>query len=250
MLPYFTKPREAEPGYREDQSPGRSFSCAGRTPRLMAAEFAERQDVSPPVHFCSEGIRHASGVSERIRLSPGSAAAFITRALGDEDIRSGPRVAVPGTLRIAECLRSIVQVTAGHGDSVRSRKTKTGAMLLAVAGLTAGCSDLGSEPVQSHLPSDGQISFSQQVLPILRQSGCTGCHGGNGGLFAGTVQQLLLGGIHGPAVVPGKGDSSLIIQKLSVQPPFGDRMPLGGPYLPEAPIAIIRTWIDQGAQDN
>jgi len=124
------------------------------------------------------------------------------------------------------------------------------AQLMVVAGFFAGCSDMGSEPAQTPPPPAGPISFSQQVLPILQQSGCTGCHGGNGGLFVGTVQQLLRGGSHGPAVVPGNSDSSLIIQKLSLYPPFGDRMPQGGPYLPEATISIIRTWIDQGAEDN
>lgn len=123
-------------------------------------------------------------------------------------------------------------------------------VLLSLAGTAAGCRDMGSEPEQAPTPPTGPVSFSQQVLPILQQSGCTGCHGGSGGLFVGTVQQLLQGGIHGPAVVPGKGDSSVLIQKLSVYPPFGDRMPQGGPYLPEATVAIIRTWIDQGAQDN
>ena len=123
-------------------------------------------------------------------------------------------------------------------------------VLLSMAGTAAGCRDMGSEPEQTPPPPSGPVSFSQQVLPILQQSGCTGCHGGNGGLTVGTVAQLLQGGIHGPAIVPGKSDSSLIIQKLSIYPPFGDRMPQGGPYLPEATISIIRTWIDQGAQNN
>ena len=131
-----------------------------------------------------------------------------------------------------------------------SKQLRIWIVLLSMAGTAAGCRDMGSEPDQASPPSSGPVSFSQQVLPILQQSGCTGCHGGNGGLFVGTVQQLLRGGIHGPAVVPGKGDSSLIIQKLSVYPPFGDRMPQGGPYLPETTVSVIRTWIDQGAQDN
>jgi hypothetical protein len=131
-----------------------------------------------------------------------------------------------------------------------SKRLSTWFVLLAVVGVGAGCSDMGSEPEATAPPPIGPVSFSQQVLPILQQSGCTGCHGGNGGLVVGTVQQLLQGGNHGPAVVPGKGDSSLIIQKLSVYPPFGDRMPQGGPYLSESTISIIRAWIDQGAQNN
>jgi len=131
-----------------------------------------------------------------------------------------------------------------------SKQLRRWLLLLSMAALGAGCSDMGSEPEQAPPPPTGPVSFSQQVLPIFQQSGCTGCHGGNGGLFVGTVQQLLQGGIHGPAVVPGNSDSSVIIQKLSVSPPFGSRMPQGGPYLPEATVSIIRTWINQGAQDN
>jgi hypothetical protein len=94
------------------------------------------------------------------------------------------------------------------------------------------------------------ISFRQQIFPVFEHYGCESCHGGSGGLFLQTVATILKGGDHGPAIVPGKPDSSLILQKLSPLPPFGDRMPQGGPYLPDSTIASIRTWIAQGAHDN
>jgi hypothetical protein len=93
-------------------------------------------------------------------------------------------------------------------------------------------------------------SFSLDVLPILNDYGCTGCHGGSGGLFVGTPGQLLQGGAHGPAVIPGDADGSLLIQKLAVTTPFGDRMPAGGPYLPEPVTQIIKDWINEGAHEN
>ncbi len=125
-------------------------------------------------------------------------------------------------------------------------------VLVGCAGLLAACSDLGSEPQENPPPPDppGQVSFSQNVLPIFNSSGCTGCHGGSGGLFVGTVQQLLQGGDHGPAVVSGNASSSILIQKLSPTPPFGARMPQGGPYLADSTVAVIRAWIEQGALDN
>jgi hypothetical protein len=88
------------------------------------------------------------------------------------------------------------------------------------------------------------------VRPILARYGCISCHGGNGGLFVGTVEQLRQGGQHGPAVTPGNAAGSLIIQKLSSIPPFGDRMPQGGPYLPDSTVQVIRNWITEGALDN
>jgi len=93
-------------------------------------------------------------------------------------------------------------------------------------------------------------SFSTDVLPLLTRYGCTGCHGGNGGLYVDTQPHLLQGGNHGPAVVPGDADGSLIIQKISVNPPFGSRMPQGGPYLTDSDVQLLKEWINQGAPDN
>jgi hypothetical protein len=121
----------------------------------------------------------------------------------------------------------------------------------------AGCSDSGSNPASSDQPAPpppvthtGTVSFQSQIKPIFQRYGCASCHGGSGGLFVQSVAQLLQGGANGPAVVSGKADASNIIKKLSVNPPFGERMPQGGPYLPDSTIQIIKDWINQGAKDN
>jgi len=93
-------------------------------------------------------------------------------------------------------------------------------------------------------------SFATDVLPRLTRYGCVGCHGGSGGLFVDTQPHLLQGGVHGPAVVPGNAAASLLIQKLSPNPPFGSRMPQGGSALADTTIQVIREWIDQGALNN
>jgi hypothetical protein len=95
-----------------------------------------------------------------------------------------------------------------------------------------------------------QLSFLSNVRPIFLVNNCINCHGGGVGLYVGTVAQLQQGGVHGPAIVPGNADSSLLVQKLSPSPPFGERMPQYGPYLSDSLVNIIRTWIDQGAKDN
>ena len=128
-------------------------------------------------------------------------------------------------------------------------------VLASFIAVLAGCSDLGTGPEAAQpapVHSSG-ASFSQTVLPIFRSAGCTGCHGAHGeyaGLNVETVQWLMQGGVHGPAIVPFNSDSSLIIQKISPNQPFADRMPFGGPYLSINTIAVIRVWIDQGAMDN
>jgi hypothetical protein len=120
-----------------------------------------------------------------------------------------------------------------------------------VSMILAGCQDLGMAPdvlTSVPPPSQGTLTFSADILPVLVQHGCTGCHGGSGGLFVGSVAQLLQGGLHGPAIISGNGSGSNIIKKLSPNPPFGDRMPQGGPYLPDSTIQVIKGWIDQGAK--
>jgi hypothetical protein len=123
--------------------------------------------------------------------------------------------------------------------------------LVVIALFADGCKDSGTEPQTTTPPSQpGTVSFASDVLPILTNAGCVGCHGGSGGLTVSSVASLLAGGNHGPAVVPGKADSSNLVKKLLTPPPFGSRMPFGGSPLPDASITVIRNWIDQGAANN
>lgn len=118
----------------------------------------------------------------------------------------------------------------------------------------AGCKDMGTDvqesPPRPVPPTPGTVSFAQRVLPILQRNGCVACHGGSGGLYVGTVSQLITGGNHGPAVIAGQADNSTLIKKLLNNPPFGVRMPDGGPYLPDSTVNVLRTWINEGAQNN
>ena len=142
---------------------------------------------------------------------------------------------------------------------MRSRRMRFTASVIAILGLLliADCRNNGVDPTSSGtsnpppaVTGGSSVSFQSNVLPLFRTYGCTGCHGGTNGLFVGTVAQLLRGGIHGPAIVAGNAGNSLLIAKLSSTPPFGARMPQGGPYLPDSAIQTIKSWIDEGAPDN
>jgi hypothetical protein len=144
------------------------------------------------------------------------------------------------------------QLVIPRGEETMNRRYLR-VFLFALSGVVFGCKDMGTEiPAQTVPvpPSGGTISFASDVLPILNDAGCTGCHGGNGGLTVATVPQLLAGGNHGPAIVPGNADSSNLVRKLLTPPPFGSRMPLGRSPLPDASIAVIKSWINQGAKNN
>jgi hypothetical protein len=52
-------------------------------------------------------------------------------------------------------------------------------------------------------------------------------------------------------VAPNNPDASYLVRKISGTPGInGLRMPLNGPYLTNEQIQVIRTWIQQGAQNN
>ncbi|MGH9373457.1 MAG: DUF1549 domain-containing protein, partial [Vicinamibacterales bacterium] len=94
------------------------------------------------------------------------------------------------------------------------------------------------------------IDFTQQVQPIL-EANCLECHSQDkrkGGLSLATYTDVLDGGRNGPAVRPGNGTGSLMFHRVSAQ--VEPQMPLDELPLSDAEIALLRTWIDQGARPN
>jgi hypothetical protein len=98
------------------------------------------------------------------------------------------------------------------------------------------------------------ISYTGDLLPQVFNNvrvGCTGCHGGQNNLFLDSARQLMEGNsLHGPVVIPRDSAGSILLQKVSSSPPFGDRMPQGGNPLTQDQLLLISDWIDQGARDD
>ena len=105
-----------------------------------------------------------------------------------------------------------------------------------------------------------EITFKEDVMPILKRE-CLPCHAEDNfnpsELSLDSRELLMAGGKHGRAVVPGNAEKSVLVQKLSSNPPFGDRMPLdpkkkrgmqSTKSMTEEEIRIIRAWIEQGAK--
>ena len=117
-----------------------------------------------------------------------------------------------------------------------------------------------------YIPATGDTSyFATKVQPIFT-SQCVTCHNPSGTGFAATGLDLSTGsaylnllGADGTGKVSseipptlrvksGNPDSSYLYQKISLPTPkFGGRMPLGG-TLSSDQIAIIKTWIQNGAK--
>ncbi len=103
--------------------------------------------------------------------------------------------------------------------------------------------------------SSREVSYSKEVAPILEKF-CNTCHNEDEDhpslLYMDSYDQLMKGGKHGIAVQPGNGKESLVIQKMSTDPPFGKVMPPPDKTRRPTPeqIDLIRLWIDQGAKKN
>ncbi len=114
-----------------------------------------------------------------------------------------------------------------------------------------GCSVKDSDPRK-------QVSFKTQLKPIFM--GCR-CHNPEdadpfaimeSGLTISDYDVIRKGGDNTgvKVIVAGNACDSIILQKLSETPPFGDRMPRDGPYLSLAERTLISDWIVEGARDN
>jgi hypothetical protein len=108
--------------------------------------------------------------------------------------------------------------------------------------------------------SDDTVSFKSDISPLLHTY-CLPCHAEENNspseLSLDSYALMMKGGKHGDVVVTGEPDKSTIIQKLSENPPFGERMPLHSKrkktppkYLNDEEMQLLAKWILQGAQDN
>ena len=93
-----------------------------------------------------------------------------------------------------------------------------------------------------------RVDFETSVRPILSGK-CHRCHGSElqlGGLRLDQRKAALSGGYSGPVILPGESAQSKLIQLVSGEIK-GKLMPLDGPRLTPAEVALLRLWIDQGA---
>jgi mono/diheme cytochrome c family protein len=93
------------------------------------------------------------------------------------------------------------------------------------------------------------IDYARDIKPIFEKN-CYECHGptkarGRLRLHAGAF--ILKGGASGPVVEAGHSDQSLLIHRV-LGLDGDDQMPLDRDPLPDTAVALLKAWIDQGAQ--
>jgi hypothetical protein len=137
------------------------------------------------------------------------------------------------------------------------------AALVSASGLLAACAgngqglDQGGRPITSGSGPAPLVATFASIQANVFTPICTVCHAGaaapQGLRLDSANSYALLVGVPSTEsgsvlrVKAGDPDNSYIIQKLEGHAAVGAQMPLGGPYLPTATIAIIRQWITDGA---
>ena len=134
----------------------------------------------------------------------------------------------------------------------------------AASWLIGGCAgdgaglDANGQPLEPGAPGSGPLTADfDSIQANVFTPICTVCHAGADAphglrLDAADSYGLLVGvpSVEVPSLLrvkAGDPDDSYLIQKLEGHAAVGARMPLGGPYLSNDVIAVIRQWITAGA---
>jgi hypothetical protein len=102
--------------------------------------------------------------------------------------------------------------------------------------------------------ADKHVTYQAHVKPILDRH-CVACHvpGGSGyqrsGVRLDTYDAIMTGTRFGAIVQPGSSVSSVLYRLLSGQLDPSIRMPHGQAGLTDTDVALVGTWIDQGAME-
>jgi hypothetical protein len=101
------------------------------------------------------------------------------------------------------------------------------------------------DEVSERIPDDTIVSFKTDIQPIFTTN-CTACHPSpvsSPDLTGDNSYNSITNGVY---IVPNDAEASLLYRRLlgnpSVMPPSGS--------LPSSEIALLKTWIEQGALNN
>ncbi len=161
----------------------------------------------------------------------------------------------------------MIQIDAGAPRAALKsgcRQERVGRVLAAavLATLIAGCNAGSGEGLDfGGRPADGEDIPLAPTLESLQanvfDTSCVTCHAGAAApqglrLDAGNSYTSLVGVESREddsflRVEPGNPDDSYLVHKLEGRASVGERMPLGGPPMPDEVIAYVRQWIADGA---
>ncbi len=201
----------------------------------------------------------------------------LVRSGGDGQFDNGNEIAIsaPVSLSASNARLALMDLAAVSPVDDRYRVSLLGSgpnMILNVSGVAldgefAGSLPSGDGTQGGDFVAEFEVQGLQASLPSIQANvfgpGCavSGCHSGPAGpnLPAGmdlssagnSLASLVnIASVQVPTelrVASGDADASYLIQKLEGGAAVGARMPLGGAFLDQATIDVIRVWIDNGA---
>jgi Planctomycete cytochrome C/WD domain, G-beta repeat len=93
-------------------------------------------------------------------------------------------------------------------------------------------------------------TFNDDVLPVIKQH-CGNCHSNDkqkGGLNLATFGVTMAGGSSGAVIVPGDPDKSRFYTMTAHKEE--PKMPPSGTKIPDAQLALLKLWIEQGGKET
>ena len=145
-------------------------------------------------------------------------------------------------------------ISSGFGARTTMRTRRLCPTLLSLPlALFVGAHCGGAENQRTEAkPAAAKISYYHEIRPIL-QANCQGCHQpakNKGGYVMTDFKRLQAGGdTEGAAIVPRQPEKSAMLKMIT--PQDGEvRMPKGKTPLADTEVALIKSWIQQGAEDD
>lgn len=112
-----------------------------------------------------------------------------------------------------------------------------------------GLADEAESPHSNQQQPSGSVDFVRDIQPILRDN-CFECHAGTteeGGLNLGIKAKAFQGGDSDEVILAGNSQDSLLIELVSGGKDNALMPPEGSEPLTDEQVALLRAWIDQGA---
>ncbi|MEZ4414276.1 MAG: c-type cytochrome domain-containing protein [Gemmatimonadota bacterium] len=143
---------------------------------------------------------------------------------------------------------------ARRGLEARLRSLAVGSVVVGVGLALVGATPGLDRPDSPRARAAGlDTSFATDVMPLLEKY-CVECHGGmkdgekvlEEGLDLTSYETLMVGSTWGTVVEAGDAENSLMVQMLV----DGDMPKDADEPMPPEEIAVIRSWIDEGAPNN
>lgn len=158
------------------------------------------------------------------------------------------------------CLRRLDLTGAVDYASAMPELTRSVLVLLVVGAAACG-SDSPTAPTPTPTPTPGGLTATlSSIQSEVFDASCIGHHGDHAteadlDLTAGQSYSNLVNvrsiQVALYLVEPNDAENSYLIHKLDGRAGIEeDRMPVGGPFLSQADIDVIKQWINAGAQNN